>query len=267
MTEIEEFFESQNRFSGMSNNEQICRISWFLHKIRKKDRLTARMITDEFRALHITPPQASVYLPRLTERKPPLLLWDKGGYFLEGRERKRLDDFLEPNSTSVAVSQLLVGLVGQIADGPERVFLNEAIRCYRAAAFRAAIVMTWNLAYDHLRRWIISEPDRLASFNTGAEKRFSKSPKIKVVKRDDFDDFKESEFLDACSTGKVLPKNLEQMLREKLKRRNMAAHPSTIAILRPQADDVITDLVNNILIQLTLPTPPASATTTPDTCS
>lgn len=73
---------------------------------------------------------------------------------------------------------------------------------------------------------------------------------MQVVKLDDFDDYKESEFIDACSSGKTISKNLEAMLREKLKRRNMAAHPSAIAILQPQADDVITDLVRNVLIQL-----------------
>lgn len=250
MNQIEEFFDSQNRFSGLTINEQICRVAWFIHKVRKRDRFTPKMVADEFRALHISPPQTSVYLPRLADRKPALLLYDKNGYFLEGRERKRLDDLLAPNTTSAAVSQLLSGLVDQISDGPERVFLDEAIRCYRVAAFRASIVMTWNLAYDHLRSWIVSDASRLAAFNDGAKRRFTKSPKIEIRTSDDFDDFKESEFIDACSTGKIISKNLEQMLREKLKRRNMAAHPSTIAILQPQADDVISDLVRNVLIQL-----------------
>lgn len=137
-----------------------------------------------------------------------------------------------------------------MTDGPEHVFLNEAIRCYEVTAFRAAIVMTWNLAYDHLRTWITKDPSRLDAFNEGALRRFNKTPKPKVLRVEDFDEFKESEFLDACSTGKVINKNLENMLREKLKRRNMAAHPSSIVILQPQADDVIADLVRNVIIAL-----------------
>ncbi len=250
MNSMEEFFESQGRFANLSNNEQICRVGWFIHRIKGHDRFSPRAITDEFRSIHIAPPQAIVYLQRLANRKPPLILQDKRGYFLEGRERKRLDDILLPNANTAAVSKLLSGLVDQIKDGPERVFLEEAIRCYRVAAFRASIVMTWNLAYDHLRRWIISDPARLQDFNAGSRKRFSKSPKTEVVKFDDFDDYKESEFIDACGSGKVFSKNLEHMLREKLKRRNMAAHPSTISILQPQADDVITDLVKNVLVGL-----------------
>jgi hypothetical protein len=42
----------------------------------------------------------------------------------------------------------------KISDEAERLFLTEAISCLRAKAFRATIVMTWNLAYDHLLNWI-----------------------------------------------------------------------------------------------------------------
>ncbi|WP_156818815.1 hypothetical protein [Sphingomonas sp. Mn802worker] len=250
MTEFEEFFEAQARFKNLSVNEQICRIAWFLHRIKKVDRFAPRAIAEVFRSVHLAPPQVSVYLSRLATRKPPLFIYDKRGYFLEGQERKRLDDILVPNTKSAAVSKLLSGLIDQVEDGPERVFLDEAIRCYQVAAFRSSIVMTWNLAYNHLRRWVLSDGSRLGQFNEGASKRFTKSPKPLVCKTDDFDEFKESEFLDACSSGKVIQKNLEQMLREKLKRRNMAAHPSSIVILQPQADDVISDLIRNVIIEL-----------------
>lgn len=250
MSEIEDFFESENRFKGLSNYEQICRVAWFIHRTLKKERFSPRDIADQFRLLHINPPQMNVCLPRLADKKPPLMLWDKRGYYLEGRERKRLDDLCAPSATSAAVSGLLGSLTLSVSDGPERVFLEEAIRCYRVAAFRASIVMVWNLAYDHLRQWVFYDKTRLQEFNEGAAKRFTNSPKAIVVKIEDFDDFKESEFIDACATGKVLAKNLETMLREKLKRRNMAAHPSMIVISQPQADDVISDLVQNIILAL-----------------
>lgn len=250
MSELDEFFESQDRFAGLSPNEQILRLGWFIHRNRNQDRFSPREISDQFKELHLSPPATSVYLPRLADRKPAPLLWDKRGYYLEGRERRRLDDLLAPSKTTAAVSKLLAGLVDQVPEGPKRVFLDEAIRCYRVSAFRAAIVMTWNLAYDHLRDWVIGDTDRLARFNEGSQKRFTKSAKTVVVKVADFDDYKESEFIDACASGKVFSKNLEVLLREKLRRRNMAAHPSTVSIQQPQADDVISDLVRNVLVGL-----------------
>jgi hypothetical protein len=246
---FDEFFETNGRFVGLSVSDQICRVAWFLHK-KGKDRVSPREVSEQFRSIHLNPPRVDVYLPRLWEKKPPIMLWDKRGYFLEGRERKRLDDVLAPKAPTAEISNLLKGLTESVTDGPERVFLNEAIRCYEVTAFRAAIVMTWNLAYDHLRRWIIKDQVRLEKFNQGAGKRFQKSPKPVVVNESGFDEFKESEFLDSCSSGKVIDKNLEAMLREKLKRRNMAAHPSSIIISQPQADDVIADLIQNVIVAL-----------------
>jgi hypothetical protein len=250
MSALDDFFESRDRFVGLSTNEQIVLICWFVHVVEGCDRISPRDVIDKFKTLHLNPPRAHVYMPRLAEKKPPLLLWDKRGYFLEGRERKRLDDLLKPKDPTAAVSALLQSLTNAVQNGPERMFLDEAIRCYRVAAFRAAIVMAWNLAYDHLRRWVLSDTERLNAFNAGSVKRFQKAPKIVVKRADDFEAFKESEFIDALSSGKVITKNLEDMLREKLRRRNMAAHPSLIAIQQPQADDVISDLVKNVILGL-----------------
>jgi hypothetical protein len=109
--------------------------------------------------------------------------------------------------------------------------------------------MAWNLCYDHLRDWVFSDSLRLQLFNTGLSTRFTKLD-LQIRKLEDFDDLKESQFLDVCHTAKLLSRNLEQMLREKLRRRNMAAHPSRIKITQAQADDVIIDLVENVVLAL-----------------
>jgi hypothetical protein len=53
-----------------------------------------------------------------------------------------------------------------------------------------------------------------------------------------------------CRTASLMPKNIIEILREQLKRRNMAAHPSQVIIMQPQADDTITHLVNNVVLAL-----------------
>jgi len=127
--------------------------------------------------------------------------------------------------------------------------LQEALACYRVGAFRASIVMTWNLAYDHLRRWIMSDSNRLAALNAAILVRYPKKA-LTIALADDFDDLKESEILEACRTAKLLSKNVFDILKEKLGRRNKAAHPSSIVVSQHQADDTITDLVNNVLLVL-----------------
>lgn len=61
------------------------------------------------------------------------------------------------------MSKLLKNLPAQIPDLGERTYLDEALICYEHGAFRAAIVMTWNLAYHHLCDRIIKR--RLGDFN------------------------------------------------------------------------------------------------------
>ncbi|MDK1388874.1 hypothetical protein QN224_26080, partial [Sinorhizobium sp. 8-89] len=150
----------------------------------------------------------------------------------------------------IHVSRLLSDLPDKVPDIAERTFLREALSCYRAEAFRACVVMTWNLAFDHMLRWILADPQRLADFNTAIGRRFPKKAGLVVSAIEHFEELKESETIDICQNASLFSKNTAEILREKLKKRNMAAHPSQVAILQAQADDVVTDLVNNVLLML-----------------
>ena len=69
------------------------------------------------------------------------------------------------------VSQSLKELAQQINDPAQKVFFEETIACLAAKAYRAAIVMSWNLAYDHLLGWLIKDQNRLKEFNAKLTKR------------------------------------------------------------------------------------------------
>ena len=45
--------------------------------------------------------------------------------------------------------------------------------------------------------------------------------------------------------------NTKKILTDKLARRNLAAHPSLVEITQYQAEDAISDLVNNVILKLT----------------
>ena len=126
----------------------------------------------------------------------------------------------------------------------------EALNCYRVKAYRAAIIMAWNLAYDHLVRWIVSDPVRLNEFNLAIPVRYPKS-KIVIRNEDDFSDLKESELLEVCRAANLIHKNTAHILKDKLTRRNAVAHPSSIVVTQHQADDAISDLINNVILKLT----------------
>jgi hypothetical protein len=185
----------------------------------------------------------------LAAKKPPQLIKAKDGYRISGAVRRDLDKRYGNDPTVVAISQILSGLPAKVPDLAERAFLSEALNCYRVKAYRAAIIMAWNLAYDHIVRWIFADSARLRSLNSGIATRYPKKGLV-VTKADDLDDLKESELIEACRTSGLLNKNTVAILRDKLARRNTVAHPSRIAVTQHQADDAISDLVLNVILAL-----------------
>jgi len=61
----------------------------------------------------------------------------------------------------------------------------------------------------------------------------------------------EREVIEICSTGGLINSNIFKILKDKLDRRNIVAHPSTVVVVQHQADDAVTDLVNNVVLALT----------------
>jgi len=111
--------------------------------------------------------------------------------------------------------------------------------------------MTWNLAYSHLLHWILDGATRHNDFNAAIPRRYPhKKPLIIVTKYDDFEELKESEVIEVCNTAGLVNSNIIRILREKLGKRNAAAHPASVVFVQSQADDVVTDLVNNVVLSL-----------------
>jgi hypothetical protein len=251
--ELSEFTTLVKGFSSLSQTDQILHFSWYLHHHRKKEVIDQAVIRSCFRERHMEEPNLSKLFKRLIDRRPKIVLPSGSGFKLEVKIREGFDKKYGQHEATIAVSQLLKDLTGKISDEAERLFLSEAIKCYNVKAFRAAIVMAWNLAYDHLLHWVLADPQRLADFNSKILARVGakKGSGLVMGKREDFEDFKEQEVLDICSNaGLFASSNTKKLLDMQLTRRNMAAHPSLLSIDGPQADDTISTLVTNIVLVL-----------------
>jgi hypothetical protein len=106
-------------------------------------------------------------------------------------------------------------------------------------AFRAATVMAWNLAYDHLCRYILDDPTRLADFNNHA--------RPSVSAQADFGGFKESQVLQWSRAANIIDKPTLQLLENGLNRRNQAAHPSKTSPSASNVESLIDDLVRHVI--------------------
>ncbi|NSZ63021.1 hypothetical protein G6L16_006675 [Agrobacterium tumefaciens] len=248
--ELSEFVQQVEGFDSLTPKEKIKIFAWFLHVHKSTAAFDNEMMRNCFKQLHINTPDVSVYLPRMASSKPAELLKERSRYRLARASRSELDKKYGNHQSVIQVARLLSELPDMVPDIAERAFLREALNCYRVEAFRACIVMTWNLAFDHVLRWILADSARLSNFNSAIGRRFPKKAGFQISMLEHFEELKESETIEVCQTAALFSKNITEILREKLKKRNMAAHPSQIVIQQSQADDVVTDLVSNVIVVL-----------------
>jgi hypothetical protein len=248
--ELRSLAEQVSGFDECASREKIKIFAWWLHNHGGKEVFGSAEIRICFNQLHLAePPALSTYLTRMTKAKD--LLNQKGQYKLARIIRADLDRKFGIHHSAATVNKILKELPEKIPDVSESKFLDEALKCYRAEAYRSCIIMTWNLAYSHLLGWILKDANRAAGFNSAISKRYPKKNLTFIRNYNDFlDELKEREVIEICSTGRLVNSNIIKILREKLDRRNTSAHPSTLVVVQSQADDTITDLVNNVVIAL-----------------
>lgn len=251
--ELREFVAQVPNFANLGHPDRILHFGWYLHKHKGKGHFSQAEVRRCYADLHMDEPNLSEQFKRLLEKRPKVLLQDTNGYYLEHIQREALDKKYGLHETTIALSKLLTELPGKISDQAEKHFLSEAITCYHHRAFRAAIVMTWNLAYDHLLNWVLADAGRLAAFNSHIAARVGakRAAVITISDREHFEDLKESETIDICGrAGLFKSDNTKKILEIQLTKRNLAAHPSLVVIGAPEAEDTISSLINNVVLVL-----------------
>jgi hypothetical protein len=248
--QLRELVDQVEGFTALPPRNRIRLFSWWLHTYGNHESVSNAALRSCFDELHLPDPNVSTYTARMVEYSPPDLLKVRDGYKLTRELRQELDQKYGMHESVVRVNKLLAELPARVPDIAQRTFLDETLRCYRIQAYRAAIVMAWNLAYAHLLDWILRDPARLALFNANIVKRNSKKAGLAIAKYDDFEDLKEREVVDICNIANLCNSSIYKILVGKLDRRNIAAHPSYVVVVQSQADDTITDLVNNVVLDL-----------------
>lgn len=251
--ELREFIALVPGFAALSHPDKIIHFAWYLHNDGQQATFSQAEIRACYKDRNMEPPNLSDSFARLLARKPKVILAEKSGYKLEHSTREKMNEKYGMHETTIALSRLLRELPGKISDDAEQLFLSEAIICYHSRAFRAAIVMVWNLTYDHLLNWILADAGRLAAFKAHIAGRVGpkKAASITIAKREDFEELKETETLDICgSAGLFSSANIKKILDMQLTKRNMAAHPTLQIIGAPEAEESISTLIQNVVLVL-----------------
>ena len=113
--------------------------------------------------------------------------------------------------------------------------------------------MAWNLAFDHFHRYIFGDAERLSAFNEQLPKSYPKEKIHKISVLADFEELKESQILQVSRSAVLISNDLFKILKEKLDKRNSAAHPSAIEIAPHTAEEYVIDLITNGVLKLTMP--------------
>lgn len=243
-------------FHGWSHADKIRFFAWFLHSKLKENRFSGSDIAKCYSVLEIEKPSSiSPFLADMGNRKPKELLRDAGGWYMPSTLRDSYESKYGQRAITVEVMKLLKDLPAKVPNVAERDFLGEALICFENGAFRAAIVMTWNLAYSHLLEFILKH--HLAAFNNKYQVMFpGKWAKAKAAPVSNYDDFavdlKESEVLEIAKAANAINNDVYKVLEPKLGRRNSAAHPSSVAIGQLQAEEFIQDLALNVVLKLVI---------------
>lgn len=237
--------------SSWNYADKITFFCWHMHTHKDVDHFSARDIRNCFDELNLQPPSSvQPFLTAMLHRKPPRLLRSRNGYALERRVRQEFDAKYGQRESSIAVDRMLSDLPNKVTGIDERVFLQEAITCFRHKAFRATIVMAWNLAYDHFLRWIFNDPVRLSAFNVKIAPCFPRAEVTSIRSFDDFARLREDQVLTVANSAKVIDPNLYREMKEKLTKRNTFAHPSKLVASQVTAEACLTDLVQSVILQL-----------------
>jgi hypothetical protein len=256
MSDLEDLVSRISEFSKWSHAEKIKFFAWFLHTSKKAERVTGTEIGHCYDSLHEERPSAiSPFLTSMEKKNPKEAIRDSAGFRLVKGVREHFDAKYGQRKTTVKVEKLLADLPGKIPDQAESDFLSEALTCFHNSAFRAAIVMTWNLTFFHLCTHVLNY--RLADFNAEYPKRFpglhKKAKAQSIVNYEDFSsDLKESEIVEICRSANIITKEQFNALDRQIARRNSAAHPSTTVITVLQAEEFIHDLVTNVVLTIKL---------------
>jgi len=188
------------------------------------------------------PSNISRELQNLTKEKPAHVIFKAGKYYLEITYKTELDRRFGKNSYTKQTTEQLSRLLPLIQSDIQRAFLEDAVKCFNAALYRPAIIMTWLLTMDTLYDHLLNNYRDV--FNQQLEINHKK---IKIKSKDDFESYKENDVIGFMKAINMLSKEQAKLLTAKLDSRNSAAHPNGTSFKEAKVATFIEELIEDII--------------------
>lgn len=165
MTEREFLQKHVRRFPDFESwelSKQLPFFAWVLLRFSQKEEFTSDDILRCLKHIDLRHPMYKIYSQ--INRCPHIVKTDYA-YKLRWSTRDKLDWQLLSSARSIQIHKLLKSLPTKIPIEDEKTYLEETLKCYGCKAYRAAIVMCWNLAFHHLCNFILKDSTSLTRFN------------------------------------------------------------------------------------------------------
>ncbi|WP_129459552.1 hypothetical protein [Propioniciclava flava] len=149
-----------------------------------------------------------------------------------------------------APAQALHSLRDATKNAPEnyRPYLDEAVDCYEAGAYRGAVLMVWAATMEHIYSVIEGHRQGFKLLETENFKRYEKASFYrKIRKKNDLLYVNDGNLLLICEDAGLFNKNARSILEDALKTRNRCGHPTGYVVGREEVVVFIERLINNII--------------------
>jgi hypothetical protein len=242
---LSEFVEGIAGFGQKPAAYKIQVFGAYLHEVQGISHFGTAAINTCCDDLHL--PRLSntgVFVKQMLEKKPPQLLKDKNGLRLSSSSREAMTFLTIARPSAVKTTALLNSLVDKLTNPVQKTFLEETLVCFKHHAFRASIVMAWNLAWNDVLDRILA--NHLTAFNSQVG---TFGFKRAIAIRSDFENLKDADIVKIGRAAHIFDKETVKTLEEKLGKRNTSAHPSAHIVTPATAEEVISDLVLNIVLK------------------
>lgn len=185
------------------------------------------------------------YLSEQTRKRgkaKPHYVKAKEGYLLERGYAAHLEQTYLGRPATKHIALSLRGTLAAISNPAIKSYLEEAIGSFEHDHRRAALILTWCVAYGLVRDWIFR--NHLATLN--ASMASWKTP-IQITKLDDFQELTESTVIETARKAGVLTKEQHKTLKQLLDQRNSFAHPTTKPITPAIVEAYIDTVIREVL--------------------
>ena len=132
----------------------------------------------------------------------------------------------------------------KIPNPNQNAFFEETIKCFAVGAYRATIIMSWNLTVDHLFEYILA--NKLTEFNIVLAGNTDRRIRITSASiKDDFNEIPENKFIEFCRSARIISNDVRKILDTNLGIRNSAAHPSNISFTENKTISIVEEHLKN----------------------